>query len=275
MTYTPVIPLSGYAGWKMLDRTMELQKATFVASASIQSNDDYFRENIGKITSAEDLVADRRLLEVALGAFGLSDDISNKFFIKKVLEEGTLSDDALANKLSDDSYAAFSKAFGFGDYATPRTVMSDFADNILGKYKTRQFEIAVGEVNDSYRLALNMQRELPDIASKTSSEATKWYNILASEPLTSVFRTALGLPSSISSLDLDQQVRAFQEKAEAYLGSSDPAQFVDSDKLNNLVKQYLLRDSVVNGTTSTSGTSVALQILQGSSGRSNILSLLL
>lgn len=275
MTFTPVIPFSGYAGWKMLDRTMERQQATFVASASIQLSEDYFRANIGNIKSAEDLVADRRLLEVALGAFGLSDDINNKFFIKKVLEEGTLSDDSLANKLSDDSYAALSSAFGFGDYDTPNTGLSDFADKILAKYETRQFEIAVGETNDSYRLALYTQRELPDIAGKSSNEVTKWYNILASEPLRTVFETALGLPSSIGTLDIDQQVRAFQKKAESYFGSSDPAQFMDSGKLDGLVKQFLLRDSITNGTTSTTGTSVALQILQNNSGSSNILSLLL
>ena len=39
--------------------------------------------------SAADLVADRRLLKVALGAFGLEGEIDKKAFIRKVLEEGT------------------------------------------------------------------------------------------------------------------------------------------------------------------------------------------
>ncbi len=50
MSYTPVIPLSGYAGWKMLGRTMERQQAAFVASASVQRTEEYFREKIGGIT---------------------------------------------------------------------------------------------------------------------------------------------------------------------------------------------------------------------------------
>ena len=50
---------------------------------------------------------------VALGAFGLQDDLPNRFFIQKVLEGGTLSTDSLANKLSDPRYAALAKAFGF------------------------------------------------------------------------------------------------------------------------------------------------------------------
>lgn len=275
MTYTPVIPFTGYAGWKLLDRTMERQQAAYVASASVQRTEDYFREKIGSIKTAEDLVGDRRLLEVALGAFGLSDDINNKFFIKKVLEEGTLSDDALANKLSDKAYLKLSKAFGFGDYSTPSTVLSDFADKILAQYETRQFEIAIGETNDSYRLALNAQRELPEITNKDSSATTKWYNILGSEPLRTVFETALGLPSSIGALDIDQQVSAFQKKAQSFFGSTDPAQFSEPDKLDKLIKQYLLRDSIANGMGSVSRNSVALQILQGSSSSGTTLSLLL
>ncbi len=275
MSYTPVIPLSGYAGWKMLGRTMERQQAAFVASASVQRTEEYFREKIGGITKAEDLVNDRRLLEVALGAFGLSDDINNKYFIKKVLSEGTLADDALANKLSNKAYLELSKAFGFGDFDTPSTKLSDFADKILAKYETRQFEIAIGEANESYRLALNAQRELPVIAAKDSSETTKWFNILGSEPLRTVMETALGLPTSIGALDLDQQVVAFKKKASSLLGTSDPAKFGDPEALDKLVKTYLLRDSLSNSGGSVAGNSAALQILQNSQSRGSTLSLLL
>jgi hypothetical protein len=61
-------------------------------------------------------VGDRRLLEVALGAFGLDDDIRNRFFIRKVLEEGTTSPSRrFANRLSDKRYLALAETFGFGD----------------------------------------------------------------------------------------------------------------------------------------------------------------
>ena len=50
----------------------------------------YFEDKIASVTTAEDLVADRRLLSVALGAFGLDGDINSKFFVQKVLRDGTL-----------------------------------------------------------------------------------------------------------------------------------------------------------------------------------------
>lgn len=274
MSYTPVVPLSGYAGWKFLNRTMEKQQAAFVASAEIQRNEDYFREKIGSISSAEELVADRRLLSVALGAFGLDEDIDNKYFIKKVLEEGTLDEDSLANKLSDKTYLALSEAFGFGDFSTPRTVLSDFADEILAKYETRQFEIAIGDADESMRLAMTVQRELPELAADDASETTKWFKIIGSSTLSEAVRVALGLPESVGSLDVDQQVVVYKQKTEQIFGSSDPAQFTDSEKLDKLVKNYLLL-SQLNGTTGSSTTSAALQVLQGGASGNSILSILL
>ncbi|HEY0214227.1 MAG TPA: DUF1217 domain-containing protein [Paenirhodobacter sp.] len=274
MTFTPAIPMGGYAGWLVLNRTIEKQEAAFTQTASYQRDDDYFRSKIGSITSAEELVADRRLLSVALGAFGLDDDINSKAFIQKVLTEGTQATDSLANRLSDKNYYKLSEAFGFGDYDKPLSAAEGFADKILEKYKNRQFETAVGNVNESFRYALNAQRELPEIAAKSSSTNTKWYQIIGSEPLAAFMRTALGLPESVSSLDVDRQVQIFKDKATSQFGSSDLATLIAGDGMNNLIKSYLVRAQLTEGVT-TAGQSVALQILQGSGSSTNLLSLLL
>lgn len=276
MSYVPIIPATGYAGWKMLNRTMTLQKAAFVASAEIQRDEAYFRENIGSVKTAEDLVADRRLLKVALGAFGLENDINNKFFIQKVLEEGTLDSDALANKLSDKTYLKLSQAFGFGDFSTPRTVLSDFPDEILAKYEARQFEVAVGESDDTFRLALAAQRELPELAGKSSSEATKWYSVIGSKSLSSVMRTALGLPQSVASLDVDQQLEVFKQKSADVLGSPNVSDLGEPETLEKVVRLFLVRSQIDLGGSVSSG-SAALQLLSVSSYSSSTsnLSLLL
>ncbi|RWR27126.1 DUF1217 domain-containing protein [Sinirhodobacter populi] len=272
MTYTPAIPTGGYAGWLILNRTMAKQEAAFVQTAAYQRNEDYFREKIGSITSAEELVADRRLLAVALGAFGLDDDINSKAFIRKVLAEGTQASDSLANRLSDKSYFKLAEAFGFGDYETPRTAEAGFADGILEKYKNRQFEVAVGEVNESFRFALTAQRDLPEIAAKSSSNNTKWYQIIGSSPLASFMQTALGLPTAVSSLDVDRQLEIYQQKAKTLFGTDDLAAIVSADGMDKLIKSYLVRTQLTEGTSAT-GQSAALQILQGTS--TNLLSLLL
>ena len=265
MTYDPALPIGGYAGWAFLKRTMPTQTAVFNTSTDMKRDEDYFRAKIGKITTAEQLVNDRRLLKVALGAFGLDNDIGNKFFIRKVLEDGTLTPGALANRLADKQYQKLSASFGFGDFAVPSTKLSDFPDKILTAYRARQFEAAVGEQNPDLRLALNVQRELPGIAAKSgSSENSKWFTVMGNVPLRRVFEKALGLPSSLGVLDLDKQLEAFKAKAKSQLGSDAIAQFTDPAKVEGLVRRFLLRSEAESFAQSGAGNP-ALQLMQTAS----------
>lgn len=286
MSFTPILPLSGYTGWTFLQRTLDSQKAVFAKGAEVQRDADYFRENIGKIDSAEALVSDYRLLKVALGAFGLGDDINNRYFIQRILSDGTTSSEALSAKLADKTYARLSAAFGFGEEGTPLNQNEGFADMILTAYQDRQFEIAIGDRDEAMRLALNAKRELSDLASRSeaSSDDTLWYSVMGSTPLRKVFETALGLPTGFGKLDLDQQLSTLRSKTEALLGSSDIAQFSDPDRIEGLVRRYLLRAEAASGTINpmTPGAG-ALLLLQAAGmgaetgtegGASNILSLL-
>lgn len=262
MTFSPVLPATGYAGWVVLKKTITTQKATFNKSPEIKRDEDYFRANIGKVKTADQLIADRRLLSVALGAFGLDADIDNKAFIQKVLTDGTLSTTALANKLSDKQYLKFSAAFGFGDYATPSTQISDFADEIVTAFEARQFESAVGAQDGDLRLALNTQREMAVLAGKSSSETVKWYSVLGNTALKTVFTKALGLPSSVGSLDLDRQLELFKTKADAIFGSDSISQFNDPNKVEALIRRYLVLSQLGNVSSATSSGSAALSMLQ-------------
>lgn len=261
MSFQPIIPTGGLVGWAFLNRTLERQTAAFDASAEVVRDVDYFAEKIGGITTAEDLVSDRRLLSVALGAFGLSEDIDNKYFVKKVLQDGSIAGDALANRLADDRYLSMTKAFGFGDFATPRTKLSYFADEIVSLYRERSFEAAVGEQDETLRFALNAKRELSEMASESSSDDTKWFRIMGNAPLREVFETALGLPDSFASLDLDQQLGVFREKAQAQLGDGEISQFSDPENIDKLVQRYLVRAQMEEFQATTAG-SVALTLLQ-------------
>lgn len=262
MSFAPVVPMGGYAGWSFLSRTMEAQQQVHARSSQSQNDTAYFRENIGQVTSAEDLVSDYRLLKVALTAFGLQDDISNKFFIQKVLSEGTLDPESLANKLTNPSYRAFSDAFGLSDTAIARTQDTGFADEIIAAFETRSFEVAVGTQNDSMRLALNLERELSELAASGSSDETKWFSIMGSEPLRRVFETAFGLPSAFATLDLDRQLEVFRDKSESLFGSADVAQFQDKDRREELLRQFLVRDELQNSALQYSPAQTALTLLQ-------------
>lgn len=272
MSFTPVVPVSGYAGWTFLQRTMDKQKEAFDSSAPMRREEAYFREKIGNVRTAEDLVSDRRLLKVALGAFGLDGDINNKFFIRKVLEEGTTEKTALANRLSDKTYRALSEAFGFDDAKAPETTKTGFADKILSRYSDKQFETAVGEQNSSLRLAMNAQRELTELAKKESSDLTKWYTVLGSEPLRQVMQTAFNLPKAFASIDLDQQVRQIRDKFDGMMGTESLSTLSDPKQMDKLLKRFLTMSQITDNARTL--TSPALQILQSGGSSYSILSLL-
>ncbi|WP_167767075.1 DUF1217 domain-containing protein [Jannaschia formosa] len=238
MTYQPFVPTGGLAGWRYLQGTLATQKAAFERSALVQRDLDYFAENIGSVRTAEDLVRDFRLLSVALEAFGLSEDLGSKFLIRKVLEEGTIDPDALANKLSDRRYREFSKAFGFGDFPVPNTVLSDFPDRIAARYTDQAFERAVGRSDESMRLALNAQRELGKVAEGTASERTKWLTIMGTPPLRKVLEGALGLPLSFGALDLDRQLEVFRDRSRQAFGAETVGDLVAPDTLDRILDRY-------------------------------------
>lgn len=261
MSYAPAIPLSGYAGWAFLKRTLPQQTATFNAAPQNKRDEEYFRAKIGSITTAEELVNDRRLLQVALGAFGLDNDINNKYFVQKVLQDGTLTTTALSTRLADKQYAKMSAAFGFGDFPVPNTKLSDFPDKIINAYRTRQFETAVGTQNNDLRLALNLERELPAIAGKaSSSENAKWYSVMGNTALRTVFQTALGLPTSTATLDIDKQLEVFKSRAKTQFGSENISQFTDTAATDKLLRRFLLR-SETNSYADSGSSSAALTLM--------------
>lgn len=262
MTFQPVVPFGGNAGWAFLQRTREAQQTAFEASPAIQRDTDYFRETIGSITTAEQLVDDRRLLRVALGAFGLDEDINNRFFIRKALEESTLEPGSLANRLSDKRYLAMAETFGFGDVVPPNTAFSDFPDRIIDQFESRQFEVAVGNQNPDMRLALSLSSELQALADRGLSDDAAWFTVMATPPLRTVFERAFSLPIAVGTLDIDRQLEIFREKASAFFGDTTVAQFADPERQEELNRLFLARSELETTPQATVRGSAALAILQ-------------
>lgn len=261
MSFQPIVAGSGLVAWNFLQRTMDTQTKAFESSPAMQRDLEYFEENIKNVETAEDLTSDRRLMRIALGAYGLDDDINNTFFMKKILEEGSQAPDSLANKMADKRYLAFAKDFGFGDLGGPWHKTDSFVENITEEYTTRQFEIAVGEQDESLRLALNAVRELEEISVSGGSDNTKWFSVLGSPPLRNVMEQTFNLPSSFGALDLDKQLEVFRGRMEKLTGGSEISQFVGEDAQQKLVDRYLIM-SQINNTQGMSGGQIALTLLQ-------------
>lgn len=263
MSFQPIIPLTGYAGWRFLARTQDSQQTAFAQSQPVKRATDYFRENIARVRTAEDLVSDRQLLSVALGAFGLDDDINNKAFLRRILEDGTTADTALSNRLADKRYQDFSRSFGFGDGPLPRTGLSSFPDQIISRFADRQFQRAVGEQNNDMRLALNVDQGLANIISSANGGNAQWFSVMGNAPLRNVFQTAMGLPSGLASIDLDQQLDVFKERAKSIFGTDSLAEIAGTAQQEKLIRLFLIRAEAANISSAT-GASTALTLLQSS-----------
>ncbi len=259
MTYQPVIIGSGLVGYQFLRNTQERQQTAFNESASIKRETEYFREAIKDVESAEELVADRRLLNVALTAFGLQDDINNKYFIQKILEEGISKQDSLANKLADERYKTLAEEFSC-DLPVPNIVRSYFSDEMIDRYLTQSFEIAVGEQDDTLRLALNFDRNIGQILEKESSDSANWFRLMGTPPLRTVIDTALNLPSSFSQLDIDRQLEVYRDKSQSRFGVSEISDMSDPEVSRRIIQTYLVQNQAAQSAASSSG-SVALALL--------------
>ncbi len=261
MSFQPLVPFGGYAGWTLLDRTLERQLEAFSNNPVNDRDMQYFRENIGTIVSAEELVSDYQLLRVALGAFGLQDDLPNRAFIRKALEEGTTNRDAFVNKLADKRYLNFSEAFGFGEAALPKTLEPGFADRILSRFERVEFERAVGEQNEELRISLNLERELPEIVADAPDVDTAWLSILGNPPLRAAFETALGLPESIGLVDIDQQLEVFKDKSRSILGTENLAEIATEEGIEEIIQNYLGRAQLASVSNVASPASIAVTLL--------------
>ncbi len=268
MTFTPIVPFGGYLGWRVFDNTAERQLSAFSDSPQVVRDVDYFRENIASATTAEDLVSDRRLLRVALGAYGLSEEINKQAFVQRILEEGTEQRDSFANRLNDPRWRAFAEDFGYGNAFGARVDSTTFRERTANNYLERAFEERVGEVNTNFRLALNFRREIARIAEGPSVDNAGWFQIFGQPPLRAVVETALGLPSSIGTADIDQQRDLFERRSQQVFGNSSPAVFKDPVKVEDALRRFFLQTEIQNGPSATTPGFAALSILSPGAGQS-------
>lgn len=266
MTFQPFVSGSGLSSWSLLNLTLKKQKSAFKNNFIIRSDVQYFLDRFKDLDRAEDITEDRRVLRVILGAYGLIDDIENKFFIRKILEEGVTSQSALANKLSDRRYRNLAFDFDFSMDPPRHKTRPDLARNTSEAFQNQAFEVKIGEVNPDMRLALGFAREFQKVAQSATTNSTAWYQVLATPPLRKVVQTALGLPDTFAKLDIDDQHARIRSKADSVLGTNDINQLSSGVMTDVIIRRFLLLREVET-LSSTSSLQTALILLSSSSAK--------
>lgn len=218
-------------------------------AAYIQSETAYYLANITKVKSVDDLMADSRLYNFALSAYGLNPATEKRDLIQSVLAGGIRDPNSVANKLTNKAYAGLATAFNFEQYGETATTNNPAQQATVDKYLRQTLEENAGDTNQGVRLALYFERKAPTI--------TSWYSVLADTALASVVRTALGLPDSFATANIDKQAQLFEQK----LNLSD---FTDPTKLGKFLTRFTSMWEI-NNPTSSAVTSVSVLFAQPTS----------
>jgi hypothetical protein len=183
----------------------------------------YYSSKVGDIQSIDDLMADKRLLNYALAAYGLDPALEPAARIRQMLEGGISDPKSPANQLTDKAYVVFVTAFNFAEYGEAATTRTPAQLPSIDKFMRQTLEENAGKENEGVRLALYFERKAANL--------TNFYEILADPALAKVVRTALSLPESFASADIDRQVKLFEEKL-------DIEDFTDPEKLGIFLNRF-------------------------------------
>ncbi len=238
MTFFPAIAIGGYAGLRVFEQSADRQRQAFEDNAVTQRSLEYLRENISSATTSQALVEDRRLLEVALAAFGLEEEIDKRAIIRRVLDDGVAERTAFANRLGDQRWRDFASFFSYATIEGAPVDDPAFLADLEARFLERSFEARVGDVEPDFRLALNFRREIQQIAASDTVDQNGWLQVLGRRPLRTVLDAAFGLPQEFGALDIDRQRAVYAERAESFFGSSSASVFQDPEKIEDAIRRY-------------------------------------
>lgn len=243
--------LSTSMSFAQITRDMGVSLKRVGQQPEVKRESDYFLKTIGSIKSMDAFLANDRIYRYAMKAFGLSDMIYAKAFVRKVLTDGIDSNKSFANQLADPRFRDFAATFNFKAHGSATTAFEKAQQGVVDKFLQTQLEQQAGEQNEGVRLALYFQRKASGITSA--------YSILADPALLKVAQVTLGLPASTSAANIETQANMIKSK-------------IDIDKLDDpaVLSKFLTRFTSMwelnNGSGSTAASSVAA--LYGGSAQS-------
>lgn len=260
----PVIPLSGNAGWNFLQATYDRQLQNYTNSPQLKNDRAYFTEKLSEPMSLDSFLDDKRLLRVALTSFGLSGEEWKRGFIDKVLTESADPESTFLARLNNPQYTQFAAAFK--PVSGKIVLLPEELDKITAGFDRESFENAVGEVDDSMRLALNFESEIDRLVGNGSSDRAILYRLLGDVPVRTVLESALNLPSGMRQLDIDQQATMLKEGLQKRLGINDLTDLTSPETVDKIIQRFHVMQTVANGAATSSSAANALTLLNGGVG---------
>ncbi|MCR9080574.1 MAG: DUF1217 domain-containing protein [Hyphomonadaceae bacterium] len=264
MVFQPVIPLSGFGGWNFLQTTYDSQLDTYSKSPQIKNDIDYFTEKFAEPMAVEDFLSDGRLRRISMTAFGLAGEEWKTGYVRTVLEEVQKPESTFLARLNNPQYSRFAEEMRPVDGKILLTLPN--LERITARFAAEAFELAVGEQDNAMRLSLNYKDEITELVTDGASDQTVLYRLLGSVPVRTVLESALGLPTEMQQLDLDQQARILDEKMKSQFGLSSVQDLKDPDTIDRMVSRYVALDGLNRNAAATGPAATALVLLGNAVG---------
>lgn len=129
--------ISTHLSYQLITRDLDRSIQRIESQPMVQRETEYFRDNIGKITSIDEFLDDTRLFNYAMKAHGLQDMSYAKALMRKALEEGIEEPDSFANRMTDKRYADFVRTFNFVERGASATSYNAATDGTAERFAER------------------------------------------------------------------------------------------------------------------------------------------
>ncbi len=224
------------------------------AKTKAEEESKYYTTQIQKIETLDDLLKDKRLVDIVLIGAGIDPESVTTDYLKKMFTSDLNDRKSFINTDPNGmKYREIVSGFNFdkdgkivtgeaGQIQTRRGLTMTF-----DLYLNQTLEESEGEDNAGVRLALYFKRKAPEITTP--------YDLLADNALMQVIRTAYSMPEGLKSAKIETQA-AYIERLMDIKDLQDPAE------LEKLMKRFTALYDVENNTDVNPG----LAILTGGGG---------
>ena len=184
---------------------------------------EHYLATITEIKSLDAFMADERVFNYAMTAYGLSEMAYAKAFIRQILEGGIDDPDSLANRLADPRYRELASDFNFARYDDLTTTFERTRSGVVDRYLRNSFEVDAGNQSEGARLALYFERKSDSIDTA--------FDILADRALFETVRVAYSLPIEMALLPVEKQAEMIADRL-------DIDQLSDPDYVDEFLERF-------------------------------------
>lgn len=186
---------------------------------------DYFKDNIDKVSSVDELFRNYRLVKFVLESVGLDNEIQYLGRAKKILSERVDDDNALMNRLTDKRWKSAAELLQLGEKGIDNLKSQATKDKLIDYFVKFKYEETLRQQNSAVPLARYFIAKADSISNA--------YEILGDAKLRHVVTTTLGLPLEIAYQEVETQ-------AEAVTRRLDIKKLKDPDFVQKFAERFMI-----------------------------------